>query len=131
MKTRFGRRRVPDTNDSQRRVSVGDESSLLIVWSPIYRSEWDDTPEAYLAHGVVRWGRSRRLAKAEDARRAFKGYLGVQHYDPRRWHGAGEPRATFFLSLFIANRTLALHTYATLAEARAELGRFHARVAHG
>jgi hypothetical protein len=78
--------------------------------------------------GVVAWGRSRRLARAADARVAFKAYLGVQHDDPARWGRDGEARAVFFLSLFVAGRTVALHTYPTLPAARAALAAFHARL---
>jgi hypothetical protein len=104
----------------------GDPAGLRITWSPNYRAAWDDTPEAYLAHGVVAWGRSRRLARFEDARRAFKGYLGVQHADPARWHAAGEPRTVYFVSLFLLGRTVTLRTYPTLAAALGEARRFHA-----
>ena len=102
------------------------ESELAIVWSAIYRAEWDSTPEAYVENGVVRWGRSRRLGRAEDAARRFKAYLGVQHDDPARWRLAGEPRARFFVSLFVGQRTVALRTYPTMGEALAMLERFHA-----
>jgi hypothetical protein len=105
-----------------------DATDLRITWSPAYRAAWDDTPEAYLAHGVVAWGRSRRLARFEDARRAFKGYLGVQHADPARWHGAGEPRTVYFVSLFLLGRTVTLRTFPTLAAALDEARRFHAAV---
>ncbi len=103
-----------------------DAGGLRIAWSPTYHPAWDDTPEAYLAHGVVAWGRSRRLARLEDARRAFKGYLGVQHADPARWHAAGEPCTVFFVSLFVLGRTVALRTYPTLGAALAEARRVHA-----
>jgi hypothetical protein len=104
----------------------GDPASLRIAWSPAYQSEWDDAPEAYLAHGVVGWGRSRRLARFEDPRRAFKGYLGVQHADPARWHGAGEPRTVYFVSLFLLGRTVTLRTFPSLGAALGEARRFHA-----
>ncbi len=90
---------------------------LAIRWSPIYQPQWDDTPQAYVDAGIVGVGRSRRLAKAEDTTRAFKAYLGVQHWDPSRWNLRGEARAVFFLSLFRNNRTLALRTYPTIAAA--------------
>lgn len=90
---------------------------LFIRWSPIYTRAWDDTPQAYVDTGLVGVGRSRRLAKAEDTRRAFKAYLGVQHWDPSRWNLPGAARAVFFLSLFHHNRTLALRTYLTLSAA--------------
>jgi hypothetical protein len=104
----------------------GEPAGLRITWSSAYRPAWDDTPEAYLAHGVVAWGRSRRLARFEDARRAFKGYLGVQHADPARWHGAGEPHTVYFVSLFLLGRTVALRTFPTLGGALGEARRFHA-----
>lgn len=100
--------------------------SLTIKWSPIYRPEWDDTPEEYVVQGVVAWGRSRRLARAVDTARRFKAYLGVQHFDPARYGLAGEAQAKFFVSLFVGGRTVALHTYPTLRQARDALERFHA-----
>ncbi len=103
-------------------------SGLVVSWSAAYDAEWDATPEAYLAHEVVRWGRSRRLARAADRARAFKAYVGVQHYDPARWHVVGEPRAVFFLSLFHHGRTVALRTFPTMPAALAELQGFHARL---
>jgi hypothetical protein len=99
---------------------------LAISWSRDYHFEWDNFPEEYVAHGLVGWGRSRRLARAEDAGVAFKAYLGVQHDDPARWQIAGDARSIFFLSLFIANRTVTLRTYSTMGAALAELRRFHA-----
>lgn len=102
-----------------------DADSLTITWSPIYRPEWDDAPAEYVEHEVVGWGRSRRLARAEDAARRFKAYLGVQHFDPARYGLAGEPQATFFVSLFVNGRTVVLHTYPTLHEARDTLERVH------
>ncbi len=88
-----------------------------IRWSRVYQPQWDDAPQEYVDAGLVDVGRSRRLAKAEDASRAFKAYLGVQHWDPARWNLPGDARAVFFLSLFHHNRTLALRTYPTLAAA--------------
>lgn len=99
---------------------------LSIHWSAAYCSAWDKTPEEYVAHGIIAWGRSRRLAKAEDASVAFTAYLGVQHYDPARWHVAGDPCAKYFLSLFVAHRTIALRTFPTLADTLDALGHFHA-----
>ncbi|HEY7340367.1 MAG TPA: hypothetical protein VH591_05770 [Ktedonobacterales bacterium] len=94
---------------------------LTIRWSTVYQPQWDETPQAYVDAGIVGVGRSRRLAKAVDAQRAFKAYLGVQHWDPSRWNLPGEERAVFFLSLFRDNRTLALRTYPTIAAAFAAL----------
>jgi hypothetical protein len=51
--------------------------------------------------------------------------LGVQHYDPARWHTPGAARSAYFLSLFVANRTVTLRTFATMSVALAELHRFH------
>ena len=99
---------------------------LMVSWSRAYRPGWDTSPGEYVAHEVVGWGRSRRLARVEDVSRAFKAYVGVQHFDPGRWNVAGEPRSTFFVSLFVANRTVALRTFSTMPEALAELARFHA-----
>lgn len=95
------------------------ESGLVITWSPAYHPAWDDVPQAYVDAEVVAPGRSRRLAKAVDARRDFKAYLGVQHFDPARWNLPGEPTAKFFASFFISGRTIALRTYPTMADALA------------
>ncbi|HEX8037488.1 MAG TPA: hypothetical protein VF510_26780 [Ktedonobacterales bacterium] len=107
-------------------VSSGD---LRISWSPIHNPAWDDTPEAYVEHGLVAWGRSRRLARCEDPRRHVKAYIGIQHDDPTRWHLAGESRTRYFLSLFLAGRTLSLRTYPTIAAALAALDSFHSSLA--
>ena len=111
--------------DSRSVDSAGRRASLAIQWSREYDSTWDDRPEEYVARGVVGWGRSRRLARAEDRTLDFKAYLGVQHHDPARWHACGDTRAVFFLSLFVSNRTVTLRTYPTIKDALAELGRFH------
>jgi hypothetical protein len=100
-----------------------------ITWAPIYRAEWDDEPQAYVAAGLVGWGRSRRLGRVAVPERAFKAYLGVQHFDPARWGIAGEARAKFFVSLFVGGRTVGLHTHPTMAAARGELADFYARLA--
>ena len=97
---------------------------LGIQWSPAYRPEWDETPEAYLDAGAVGWGRSRRLGKLVDEGLALKAYLGVQHFDPARWGVAGEARAKFFLSLFVGGRTVSLRTYPTMGDARDALQAF-------
>jgi hypothetical protein len=108
---------------------VRQEHALTIVWSSAYRPAWDATPEAYVESGVVGWSRSRRLARAEGASIGFKAYVGVQHYDPSRWHFAGAPRAVFFVSFFQDGRTLALRTFPTMDDALAELRRVHAGLA--
>jgi hypothetical protein len=108
---------------------VQPEHALTLVWSTAYRPAWDATPEAYIEGGVVGWSRSRRLARAEDASASFKAYVGVQHYDPSRWHVAGAPRAVFFVSFFQGGRTLALRTFPTMDVALAELRRVHAALA--
>lgn len=120
----------PDGADAPDPASISPPSSagLIIAWSAAYRQHWDLTPSAYQEHGVVGWGRSRRLARAHDASRAFKAYLGVQHSDPARWHLAGEPRAVFFLSLFLDGRTVTLRTFPTLPDALVALQDFHSRL---
>ena len=105
------------------------EHALTVVWSAAYRPAWDSMPEAYVEGGVVGWSRSRRLARAEDASIGFKAYVGVQHYDPSRWHVAGAPRAVFFVSFFQGSHTLALRTFPTMDVALAELRRVHAGLA--
>ena len=105
-------------------------TELSIAWSPIYHPEWDATPEDYVAAGLVGWGRSRRLARAEDAAVALKAYLGVQHFDPSQWNLPGEAAAKFFLSLRVHGRTLWLRTFPTMAAALAALRAVHASL-HG
>lgn len=112
--------------DKYRGLVNNDVPGLTYEWSAIYHPEWDAAPEEYVECGLVGWSHSRRLARIEDPARAFKAYLGVQHFDPCRWNLPGEPATKFFLSLFVRQRTVALRTYPTLAEARAELVRFHA-----
>lgn len=102
-----------------------DAPGLAIRWSAHYQSQWDDQPDAYVRHGIVALGRSRRLARATDTQLDFKGYLGVQSYDPGRWHVAGEPTTKFFVSLFLHGRTVTLRTYPTCHEALAALHAFH------
>jgi hypothetical protein len=101
---------------------------LDITWSATYRPAWDSTPQAYVEAGFVSWGRSRRLAKAHDPRVDFTSYLGLQHFDPARWHLPGLPTAKFFASFLIRGRTVGLHTYPTMNEALAAVQTFHARL---
>lgn len=108
---------------------MGDTNNpLLLAWSAAYHPEWDADPAAYVAAGLVGWGRSRRLARAADPARGFKAYLGVHHNDPGRWGRPEPPNAAFFLSLFLFGRTVTLRTFATLPEALAELRAFHQRL---
>lgn len=103
-------------------------AGLSVRWSPAYWAEWDETPEAYVEQGHVAWGRSRRLARFDDAALGFKAYVGVQHDDPARWNVPGEARARFFLSLFVENRTVMLRTFGTMCEALTALALFHERL---
>jgi hypothetical protein len=105
-----------------------DPSGLAITWSPAHQPAWDDDPGQYFEHNIVAWGRSRRLARAADPARAFKAYAGVQHYDPGRWHVPGPARSVYFLSLFVAGRTITLRTFPTLSAALTALRDFHARL---
>jgi len=107
---------------------MAEGRGLTFSWSPAHRPEWDEAAAAYVERGVVGWGRGRRLAKAEDRARAFKAYVGVQHFDPSRWHLEGEPSAVFFASAFSGRRTLALRTYATVGDAVAAVRDCHARL---
>lgn len=123
---------MPDSGTSARMAKSETDlkesrsPALAITWSRDYHSDWDARPEAYIEHGLVACGRSRRLARAEDRAVAFKAYVGVQHDDPARWHLPGQDRSVFFLSLFIANRTVSLRTYSTMVEACTALRSFHA-----
>jgi hypothetical protein len=99
-----------------------------IAWGTIYQAAWDADPGAYVAAGLVGWGRSRRLGRVVAPAQRFKAYIGVQHFDPARWGVAGEAQAKFFLSLFVAGRTVALHTHPTIPAALAELAEFYQRL---
>ncbi len=105
------------------------EGELHIEWSAIYRSEWDEQPQQYIAAGLLAWNRSRRLAKVHDPLRRFTAYLGVRHFDPVRWNVPGDPTTTYFASFFINRRTIALHTYPSLGDALAAVRQFHASLA--
>jgi hypothetical protein len=102
---------------------------MEIEWTAWRRPEWDGRPERYVEDGVVRWGYSRRLAKARDDRLGLKAYIGIQHYDPSRWNLPGEPTTRFFLSLFFHRQTVSLHTYPTMEAALSALGSFHKALA--
>jgi hypothetical protein len=105
------------------------KAQMEIAWAPWYRPDWHEQPERYVEEGIVSWGRSRRLAKARDARLGLKAYIGVQHYDPERWNLPGEPSSHFFLSLFTRGRTVSLRTYATIEAALSALASFHEALA--
>ena len=95
--------------------------TLTVSWSPIYHPEWDAAPAEYVAVGLVGWGRSRRLARVDDATVGLRAYLGVQHFDPSQWNVPGEPVAKFFLSIRVHGRTLWLRTFPTIGDALAAL----------
>jgi len=103
-----------------------NETGLRFQWSPAYQPKWDADPGAYAEAGVVGWGRSRRLARAEDPVHRFKAYVGVHHSDPAQWGVAGAPSTKFFLSIFINGRTVAFRTFPTLPQTLAELHQAHA-----
>lgn len=103
-------------------------SALAVTWSAIYRPEWVASPEEYVQAGLVAWGRSRRLARADDVTVALKAYLGVQHFDPSMWSLPGEPIAKYFLSVIVAGRSIWLRTFPTVPDAWAALTEFHARL---
>lgn len=105
-----------------------ETSELRARWSPVYQPAWDETPQEYMARGLVGWNKSRRLARFDDDELGFKAYVGVQHFDPAQWNAAGEARTKFFLSLFLHNRTVTLRTYSTLPAALTELASFHSRL---
>ncbi len=98
-------------------------------WARWYQPEWDEAPAAYVDAGVVGWGRSRRLLRADDLRLRLRAYLGVQHSDPSQWGLPGEPRAVFFLSVRLGGRTLYLRTYPTVPAALEALRETHAQLA--
>jgi len=96
---------------------VSSDLRSRITWHREYRPEWDNTPDEYAEHGVVQWGRSRRLGLFRSG--AVKAYLGVQHVDPNLpgWNIVDEPQARFFLSLFVSGRCIALRTFPVMDEA--------------
>lgn len=93
------------------------ELRKLVRWHKEYRQEWDTLPEEYLGSGVVPWGRSRRLGLFTLGH--VKAYIGVQHVDPGKpdWEIVDEPRARFFLSLFVSARVVTLRTFPTIGDA--------------
>jgi hypothetical protein len=112
------------------RVLMEHSQRLIFSWSAVYRPAWDATPAAYVEHGIVGWGRSRRLVKIEDPACTFTSFVGIQHFDPSRWHLDGAPVAKVFASFFVGGRTVGLHTYATMDEALAAVREFHSRLSH-
>lgn len=110
---------------------------MRLQWSPVWRGEWAQEPDAYVAAGLVGWERTRRLLRGDDLATGLRVYLGVRHSDPSRWRAAGEPHATFFASALLSRRMLFLRTYATadaaltaLADARARLSQYQAKSAN-
>jgi hypothetical protein len=94
-----------------------DKLRSVIIWSNAYRSEWDQTPDAYLEHEKVGWGRSRRLGlyRVGD----IKAYIGVQHIDPDKpgWGFIGRPECRFFLSLFVRSKCVTLRSFPSVSDA--------------
>ena len=101
------------------------DGGLRSTWSAIYQPDWDGDPEQYLHSGLVKWGHSRRLARFDDPRHAFKAFIGIHHSDPAQWGGTGPARTRFFLSVFVRGKTSTLRTYDTLAEAHTALLSVH------
>jgi hypothetical protein len=112
--------------------SRGDEpeSHLSIEWSAIYHPEWDERPQAYFDAGLVAWNRSRRLAKVHDPAIGFTSYLGIQHFDPARWHLPGDATTKFFASFLVTGRSASLRTFASIGEAITAVREFHALLAY-
>src|SRR5262245_30518420 len=114
---------------TRRDDDISEEGRMpQIEWSPFYQPAWDDAPDTYVACGTVAWGRSRRLGKYVDDVLGLKAYVGVQHYDPARWGAPGEPRAVFFLSLFLDGQTVTLRTFPRMGAARAALAALRTQV---
>ena len=93
------------------------ELRSVIVWGDDYRAEWDRTPDAYLDHDKVGWGRSRRLGLYKQGH--VKAYLGVQHIDPDKpgWGFVESPECRFFLSLFVGRECITLRTFPSIDSA--------------
>jgi hypothetical protein len=108
-----------------------EEWLASIQWSPARQPNWDSAPWRYVEAGLCRPHRSRRLGRVADPRRAFLGYLGVQHYDPARWGYPGEARCQFFVSCFFRSRTLWMRTFPTLERALEELWQQYQRLPVG
>ena len=94
-----------------------DTLRSLIKWHEAYRPEWDDCPDLYAEHGVVGWGRSRRLGLFKAGN--MKAYLGLQHVDPDKpgWGMVDAPHVRFFLSLFVSGRCITLRTFPNIESA--------------
>jgi hypothetical protein len=95
-----------------------DEGSVRyqVTWNASYNRDWDDLPERYLEHGIVAWGKSRRLGHLEIGR--YKAYIGIQHVDPGNsgWEMVESPSARFFGSLFIDGKVVSLRTFSRISE---------------
>ena len=117
------------SDDADHSAHALQPDGLALHWARWYQSEWDASPAAYVEAGVVAWGRSRRLLRADDTRLGMRAYLGVQHSDPARWGLRGEPRAVFFLSVLIGAQTLFLRTFPTASDALLALRVTHAHLA--
>jgi hypothetical protein len=89
----------------------------IINWHGEYRPEWDEAPGEYVEHGLVQWGKSRRLGLLKSGR--AKAYLGVQHVDPDKpgWEIVDRPQARFFLSLFVSGQCITLRTFPSMPAA--------------
>lgn len=105
------------------------ELRSIIVWSDDYQAEWDRTPDAYIEHDKVGWGRSRRLGLYKHGR--IKAYLGVQHIDPDKpgWGFVEQAECRFFLSLFVGGDCITLRTFPSIDGAIDHLREF-IRVTH-
>lgn len=104
------------------------ETALRCEWSSIYRPEWDESAQEYIAAGLVAWRRARRLARLNDPTVRFTAYLGVQHFDPALWHLPGEPTTRFFASFLVVGQSAELRTFASMCDALAAVRAFHAHL---
>jgi len=98
---------------------VLDHSDLraAITWNQAYRPEWDTTPDLYAEHGLVPWGKSKRLGLLRVGK--LKAYVGVQHIDPSLpgWAIVEAPETRFFVTLLASNRTVGLRTFYSMRDA--------------
>ncbi|MBI2887738.1 MAG: hypothetical protein HYY02_11080 [Chloroflexi bacterium] len=105
-----------------------DELLSAIRWHPRYRSAWNDDPWAYLRHGLLPPGRTRRLGVLRAGPGGFKAYVGVQHFDPGHWGRPEDGYCRFFLSLWAGGRLRELRTHETMRQALDRLWSFYQAV---
>ena len=105
--------------------STANQLISAIHWHSRHTPAWDDNPWAYVEHGILPPGRSRRLGVLSLDSVGFKAYLGVQHFDPGLWGYRGTAYCKFFLSLWTGKVCRELRTYPTMEQALERLRAFY------